>query len=278
MIDHTASRPAAAGITMPALFLSHGSPMLVSEDIPARDFIAGLGRRVPRPRAILCISAHWDTAAPTVSGASRPQTIHDFHGFPPELYELRYPAPGAPALAARLASLLDAAGLACRVDPERGLDHGAWNPLLLLYPEADVPVTQLSIQSGRSPQDHLALGRAIAPLRDEGVLILGSGGAVHNLGQFRIDREKPAAWAVRFDDWLAGRIVAGDADALAGYRQESPDSRQAQPSDDHFLPLLVALGAGSGNPRGASATILHRSFAHGSLSMAAYGWGMPTAA
>jgi 4,5-DOPA dioxygenase extradiol len=254
--------------SLPALFLSHGSPMLVFEDIPARRFIAGLGRTLARPQAILCISAHWETEKPTVSTAGAPETIHDFYGFPDALYDLRYRAPGAPALAPRVLALLNKAGIEGAVDADRGLDHGAWNPLMLAYPEADVPVTQLSIQAHLDPAHHARIGRALLPLRREGVLVLASGGAVHNLRQFHVDRETPAPWASSFDDWLADRIAAGDEAALLSYRQHRPDGRQAHPRDEHLLPLFVALGAGGG----AAGRPLHRSFAHGSLSMAAFAW------
>jgi 4,5-DOPA dioxygenase extradiol len=267
-------RSAASPTALPAVFISHGSPMLVFEDIPARGFIAGLGARLGRPRAVLCVSAHWETARPTVSAAPQPETIHDFYGFPPELYALRYAAPGAPELAERAAALLRAAGLSAAIDPARGLDHGAWNPLMLMYPDADIPVTQLSIQTGQSPEHHFRVGRALAPLRAEGVLVLASGGAVHNLRQFHVDRERAAPWAIAFDDWLAAAVAAGDINALLGWRERVAESRQAQPSDDHFLPLFVALGAGTCNGA-TTGTALHRSFAHGSLSMAAFAWDAP---
>lgn len=254
---------------LPALFLSHGSPMLVFEDIPARHFIAGVGRELERPQAILCISAHWETERPAVSAVAAPETIHDFYGFPDDLYKLQYPAPGAPRLARRVVELLDEAGIEGVVDPDRGLDHGAWNPLLLIYPQADVPVTQLSIQAQLDPVHHAKIGRALRPLRRQGVLVLASGGAVHNLRQFHIDREQPAPWAVSFDDWLADRIAAGDEEALLAYRQNRPDGRLAHPRDEHLLPLFVAMGAGGG----VAGRPLHRSFAHGSLSMAAFAWG-----
>jgi len=230
--------------------------------------MAGLGAALPRPAAILCISAHWETDRPAVSGAARPETIHDFHGFPDILYRQRYAAPGAPALAQRVAQLLGAAGIACDVDATRGLDHGAWSPLLLVYPGADIPVTQLSIQAERDPKHHVALGRALRAVRDEDVLILASGGAVHNLRQFHVDREVPASWATAFEAWLVERVEAGDEEALVAYRAHQPQARQAHPRDEHFLPLFVAMGAGGGGGR-----TLHRSFAHGSLSMAAFAWG-----
>ena len=254
--------------TLPVLFLSHGSPMLPFEEIPARDFMAGLGARLPRPEAILCISAHWETPAPAVSTVREPETIHDFYGFPEALYRIAYKAPGAPALAERTQALLNAAGLPTSTDASRGLDHGAWNPLLLAYPKADVPVTQLSIQAHLDPAHHAKVGRALQALRREGVLVLASGGAVHNLRQFHVDREKPAPWALSFEAWLADRIAAGDEKALLSYRQDRPDGRQAHPRDEHLLPLFVALGAGGG----AAGRPLHRSFAHGSLAMDAFAW------
>lgn len=252
---------------IPSVFVSHGAPTLVFEDIAARDFMAGLGAQLPRPKAILCISAHWETEEPTVSAAPQPTTIHDFYGFPDALYQLRYAAPGAPDLAHRVAELIASAGARCNIDQDRGLDHGAWNPLMLIYPRADIPVTQLSIQSSLDPARHAAIGRALRPLREEGVLLLASGGAVHNLRQFHVDRERPAPWAVSFDAWLADRIPAGDEQALVAYRETRPEARLAHPRDEHFMPLFVALGAGGGKGRA-----LHRSFAHGSLSMAAFAW------
>ena len=204
---------------LPAVFLSHGAPTLVMEDIPARHFIAGLGASLPRPDAILCVSAHWETPQPAVSGAARPDTIHDFYGFPDALYRLTYPAPGAPDLARRVTELIPEAA----IDPGQGLDHGAWNPLMLLYPKAEIPVAQLSVQVAGGPEWHLGLGRRLAPLAKEGVLILASGGAVHNLRQFQVDSRTPADWAIAFDDWLAERIAAGDVEALADYRRLKPE-------------------------------------------------------
>ena len=182
--------------SLPALFISHGSPMLVFEDIPARHFIAGLGDQLQRPKAILCVSAHWETERPTVSAVAAPETIHDFYGFPDELYRLRYPAPGAPALARRWSSCSKAPA---STPPSTATAASIMAPgirCLLIYPKADVPVTQLSIQVQLGPAHHAQIGRALQPLRREGVLVLASGGAVHNLRQFHIDREQPAPWAV----------------------------------------------------------------------------------
>lgn len=234
---------------------------------PARDFMTVLGDVLGRPEAILCISAHWETDDPAVSLAEQPETIHDFYGFPRELYEIQYPAPGAPALARRAAELLDGAGFECELSGGRGLDHGAWAPLKLIYGDADIPVTQLSQQHGRGTHHHLEMGRALAPLRDEGVLILASGGATHNLGGFRPGGGEVDDWAKRFDDWLADVVAAGDGDALVDYRDRAPDAATVHPRDEHFLPLLCAFGA---DGEGAVGRPLHRSFMDGSLSMAAF--------
>ncbi len=265
---HLQENLAQMAARLPSVFLSHGSPMLVFEEIPARHFIAGLAGAWPKPRAILCVSAHWETDRPAVSGAPTPETVHDFYGFPEELYRLRYPAAGAPDLARRVAELIQG----IEIDEKQGLDHGAWNPLMLIYPKADIPVAQLSIQPAAGPAWHLDLGRRLAPLRDEGVLVLASGGAVHNLRQFQIDSETPADWALAFDAWLFERILEGDVEALVDYRRRRAEARLAHPREEHFLPLFVALGAGLEGSSKGRGRALHRSFAHGSLSMAAYAW------
>lgn len=257
----TATTPLPS-VPLPSVFVSHGAPTLVLEDSPGRAFLAALGARLGRPAAVLAVSAHWTTGAPAVGGAARPETVHDFHGFPRALYDLRYPAPGAPALAERVRALTGAA-----VDPARGLDHGAWVPLMLMYPEADIPVAQLSVQPGRSAAEHLALGRALAPLRREGVLILGTGGAVHNLRDFRFGATEAAGWAVDFAGWLDAALAAGDSDAIAGWRTGAPAAHTAHPTDEHFLPLPVALGAAGPAPRTER---LHAGFEHGSIGMHAY--------
>lgn len=256
---------------LPSLFVSHGPPTMILDDIPVRGALARIGRDLPRPRAILCVSAHWLAEVPTVSLAERPETIHDFYGFAPALYELAYPAPGAPELARRTAELLEQAGIDCERVPERGLDHGAWEPLMLMYPEADVPVTQLSLQADADPAAHLNLGRALAPLRAEGVLIVGSGTATHNLNQWRADPEATPAWALDFDAWLAAAVTGGDAQAIVNYRAEAPLAALAHPSEEHYLPLPVAMGAGGADGKNA---VLHRSFSYGSLSMAAFAFGV----
>jgi 4,5-DOPA dioxygenase extradiol len=256
----------------PSVFVSHGAPTLALTPCPARDFLSGLGRELGRPKAILCVSAHWESPAPTVGAAVEPETIHDFYGFPPSLYELRYPAPGAPALAERAQAVLTQAGFGGTLNSTRGLDHGAWVPLLLMYADADVPVAQLSVNMPLGPAHHLALGRALEPLRREGVLVLGSGGATHNLREFGsapIDAP-PLPHVEAFDAWLKATAEAGDAASLIDYRRTAPDARRIHPREEHFLPFFVAFGAGG---PGIKARRIHASFTYSMLSMAAFAFG-----
>src|SRR5882672_36404 len=253
----------------PAIFVSHGSPTLPLEHSAATDFLRKLGTSLGRPKAILAVSAHWDTPEPAVSAAERPETIYDFYGFPPELYRLRSPAPGAPQLAEQVAVLLKKHGMRTRVDPERGLDHGAWTSLMLMYPKADIPVTQLSIQSNLGPDHHVRLGEALRPLRDEGVLVFASGGATHNLRELRHQRGNPVPqpWAVEFNEWLADALKARRMDDLIAYRERAPQAVRNHPTDEHLIPVFVALGAGD---PGATTQRLHSSIESGVISMDAY--------
>ncbi len=258
---------------LPTLFVSHGAPSLPLEpEEPAHRFLAGLGRQFPEIAAVLCISAHWNTPVPAVNEVMRPQTIHDFSRFPEELYQVTYPARGEAGISRRVAGLVKAAGLPCDTDTGRGLDHGAWVPLMLMYPGAEIPVVQLSIQRHLDPARHLALGRAIAPLRHEGVLVLGSGGAVHPLGDPEVPLGKrlpTETWAVAFNDWLNRAVTSGDTDTLVRYRDLAPSAVHAQYYPDHFMPLLAAIGAAG---PGATGTILHQSWYWGNLGMGAYGF------
>ncbi len=240
-------------MSMPTIFVSHGAPTLILQDVPARTFLASLGRQLPRPRAIVAVSAHWDTDVPAVSLARQP--------------ELRYAAPGAPELAERVARLTGAAH-----DAHRGLDHGAWVPAMLGWPEADVPIFQLSVQPAESPAHHIALGRKLAALRAEDILVMGSGSATHNLRALVRGgaASEPEPWAQEFDDWLAATVEKGDEAALADYRAQAPNAGDAHPTDEHFLPLHVAFGAAGEGARGRA---LHRSFTLGNLSMASYAFG-----
>jgi 4,5-DOPA dioxygenase extradiol len=253
----------------PALFLSHGSPMLALTPTPARAFLEGLAASLPPPRAILVASAHWETASPTLNAVEVNRTIHDFRGFPDALYRLVYHPPGDPALARHAAEILDRAGLTARIDAARGLDHGAWVPLLLAYPEAKIPVLQISVQTGRGPAHHLALGRALCALRREDVLIIGSGSFTHDLRRFRgqpVEAPEQADVAA-FAAWMDARIEAADLDALLDYRARAPHAADQHPTEEHLLPLFVALGAAGPYPK---ARRLHRSVEHAILRMDAY--------
>jgi 4,5-DOPA dioxygenase extradiol len=223
------------------VFISHGSPMHAIEAGGAGDAWREIGATLPRPRAVLVISAHWETEQPTVSSTPHPETIHDFSGFPEPLYRIRYPAPGAPALAKRVDELLGAAGFAVEVDNERGLDHGAWVPLSYMYPQADVPVVQLSVQPSLTPAHHLGLGRALAALADDGVLMIGSGHMTHNLRDWA--RGGSVSYVREFRDWVNERLQGLDVESLSAYRTLAPHAARAHPSEEHFLPLFVALGA-----------------------------------
>lgn len=254
---------------LPTLFLSHGSPMTVLTDTPGHRFLAGLAATMPRPKAILMASAHWLTNIPALNTPETNETIHDFYGFPPALYECRYPAPGAPDLARRAGELLAAAGFEAGIDPNRGLDHGAWVPLLLAWPEADIPVAQLAIQPRRDPAHHLAVGRALAPLADEGVLVIGSGSFTHNLGRIRRERvgvpDEPDVAA--FAEWMDQAMQQGRTEDLLAYRTRAPYAVEQHPTDEHLLPLYVALGAAG---EGATAERLHASADYGVLRMDAF--------
>lgn len=259
------SAPPLAELLAP-LFLSHGAPDLVAGEEPARAFLEGLGAALPRPRAVVVASAHWTTHAVEVETGAAPPTIHDFAGFPVALHRLRYPARGAPELAARIVSLLRGAGIAAE-GRQRGLDHGAWVPLLLVYPDAGVPVLQVSVQPARGTDHHLAVGRALAPLAREGVLVLGSGGASHNLAELDPGGGAPPAWVRAFDAWLSAAVEAGDEQALLRYRAQAPHAARNHPSEEHYLPLLVAYGAAG---QGAVGRVLHHSHTYGVLSMTAF--------
>jgi 4,5-DOPA dioxygenase extradiol len=262
---------------LPPIFVSHGAPTLA---LAPGDTGAALRRAadaMAKPRAIVVASAHWETHGPLVSAADRPETIHDFYGFPEPLYRIRYPAPGDPALAEHVRGLLTDAGLPAALDAQRGLDHGVWVPLMIMYPEADVPVVQLSLQTALGPAHHERIGRALASLREEGVLVVGSGSATHDLRGFRAHARDaaPERYAADFDAWLDARLAAGDRSALLDYRSRAPQAARNHPTEEHLLPLFVALGAAG---EGAGARRLHAAIEYGVLSMGAWAFdGAPTA-
>jgi len=230
---------------LPAVFISHGSPMHALHAGAAGEAWTALGQRLPRPRAILIASAHWETRLPMLTGAEKLETIHDFSGFPEPLYRIRYPAPGAPEVAQRAQALLKEAGLSAGIDGSRGLDHGAWSPLLHAYPKADVPVVELSLQTALGARHHLAVGRALAALPNEGILVIGSGHMTHNLREWSrgMVTGGEAPYVREFREWVHARIEANDLDALAEWHEAAPHAVRAHPTEEHFLPLFVALGA-----------------------------------
>jgi 4,5-DOPA dioxygenase extradiol len=229
---------------LPTVFISHGAPTLpIDPSMPAAEF-ASFATRFAHPRSILMLSAHWGTTLPVASIATQPETVHDFHGFPRELYEIRYPAPGAPELGARAAKLLSEAGIASGV-AEHGLDHGAWVPLLLMLPNADIPVAQLSIQPRLDPAHHYRVGRALRALREDGVLIVGSGQITHNLrtADFSARPEDGDPRVTEFTDWFEEKLAQRDIEALLDYRAQAPHAVLMHPTDEHLLPIFAALGA-----------------------------------
>ncbi|HEX4481887.1 MAG TPA: 4,5-DOPA dioxygenase extradiol [Rudaea sp.] len=228
-------------IRLPALFVGHGSPMNAIEDNGFTHAWRGVADSFEKPQAIVCVSAHWTTRGTLVSGAAHPQTIHDFYGFPQPLFDVRYEPSGDPALAQRITQLVNSADVA--IDPSHGLDHGAWSVLRIMYPNADVPTLQLSLDMTKAGEFHLKLGQELSALRDDGVLILGSGNIVHNLRLFDFRNPAPADFASRADALVRERIVAGDHASLAAYPTLGLDVARAVPTAEHFLPLLYVLGA-----------------------------------
>lgn len=254
---------------MPAVFLSHGSPMLAIQDSAAGRFLDSLGQQLPRPKAVVVASAHFLADRPMLGGNGRPHTVHDFGGFPAPLYQIGYPAPGDSELAAEIAAMLAEVGLEAKVRAGHGLDHGVWVPMRRMYPAADVPVVPLSVNPSGSAAEHHAVGRALAPLRDQGVLVIGSGGFVHNLGD--LDWRHPsgplAPWAAEFSAWMHERLSRHDWPALFDWENRAPHARHAHPTTEHLMPLFVALGAAGDDPQ---AEVLHRSHELGTLALDAF--------
>lgn len=257
---------------MPVLFVSHGPPTILLMDTPVRSFLKQLGGQIPLPKSIVCISAHWETHKPTFSSGTQAGIIYDFGG-PPQIFEQTYSAPGCPELAHEASELLAAAGIEANKNPERGLDHGAWVPLKLMFPKADIPIVQISVQTEKSTSHHFELGKALQPLRQDGVLIVGSGGAVHNLNDVHDHKinDSPVDYAAAFDQWLSEKLTAGPISDVIAYKKFAPDPEKSHPFPaEHFLPLLVCLGASYQEEKAA---MIHRGFMYGSLSMAAFRWG-----
>ncbi len=254
---------------LPTLFVSHGSPMHALDAGGAGPAWEALAASLPRPRRILIVSAHWETQLPLLTGNERLETIHDFNNFPANLYAIRYDAKGSPDLAARAVALLQEAGFTAAVNACRGIDHGAWVPLRWMYPERNVPVVQLSIQPDFGATHHLQLGEALAPLADEGVLVIGSGHVTHNLKDWITHRDvaQPAEYAVQFSEWLNDRLIGGEREDLLAWRDRAPAAARAHPTEEHFMPLFVALGAAG---HSWTATRVYSAIDAGVLSMDAY--------
>lgn len=262
--------------TAPSLFVSHGSPMFAVEPGLLGPRLSALGQSLQGVRAVLVVSPHWQTRGVRVMAAARPDTIHDFGGFPPVLYTLRYDVDGAPDLAAQTVELLAEAGFDASIDAQRGLDHGAWVPMRHLRPQGDLPVFQVSLPHDIDAAGALRLGAALAPLREQGVLIIGSGSMTHNLRAFFTTRpsiDAPApAWVSDFTAWVAGRMEANAADDVLHAVDRAPHGHDNHPTPDHILPLFVAMGAGA-DAEGLHAERLHASTTYAVLAMDVYAFG-----
>lgn len=254
---------------LPSLFISHGSPMLALQPGASGPALQRLAADLPRPRAIVVMSAHWESRELLVSGSPAPETWHDFGGFPRELFAVQYPAPGDPALAQQIVELLAADGLPAHLDNQRPFDHGTWVPLSLMYPAADIPVVQVSLPSHMGPALQTRIGQALRSLREQGVLLIGSGSITHNLGEldWRAGPESIEPWAGDFRNWVVDKLSAQDETALHDYRKQAPYAVRSHPSDEHLLPLYFARGAGG------EFSIAHQGFTLGALGMDIYRFG-----
>ena len=256
---------------MPSLFVSHGSPMTAIMDTPTHRWFKTFAAEIPRPHAILIASAHFESDAPVFTSDARPEMIYDFGGFPRALHEIVYAAPGDPDLALQAAQMVHAAGFRTGLVQDRGFDHGTWVPLKLMYPDADIPVVQISVQHEEGAAYHIELGRALAPLREDGLLIMGSGSLTHNLWELSRNRgdvnAKAKDWVVDFTEWVAQKVEAGESEEIARYRERAPFAKENHPRDEHFLPLPFAMGAGGENMKGRR---VHASYDYGLLAMDAF--------
>jgi len=257
--------------TVPALFVSHGAPLFAMDAGETGPALTrwGLALRAQFPglRGVVVMSPHWMARGVRVMTGAQPATWHDFGGFPPALYALQYPAPGAPALAQEVLALLQAAGVAAQGDAERPFDHGAWVPLMHLFPQADLPVVQVALPVGAGPAQVYALGAALRSLRGQGVLVVGSGSMTHNLAEFFGGAREPAPYVLAFSRWIEAALERGDLPALLAYREQAPYAERAHPTDDHFLPLFFALGAAGDD---LNARYLSREVMYGMLAMDAF--------
>jgi 4,5-DOPA dioxygenase extradiol len=252
---------------LPSLFVSHGAPTFALKPGSLGPRLTQLGRSLPRPRAVLILSPHWTTPGVRVGSALVPPTVHDFGGFDSALYDLQYPAPGSPDVAEMATALLRDAGWSPSTDERQGYDHGAWVPMRYLYPDADVPLFQVSMPRSLDESSAYALGKTLAPLRDSGVLIVGSGSLTHNLYEFRGHPAADAAYAKTFAAWMKDTVAGGDHDRLLRTMSLAPDAARAHPTTEHLLPLMFAAGAGG---RASAVTVIEGGITHGVLSMDSY--------
>ncbi|ETT53169.1 class III extradiol ring-cleavage dioxygenase [Paenibacillus sp. FSL P4-0338] len=250
---------------LPAFFIAHGSPLLVLEDNDYTRFLQRLGSDLGKPRGIVIFSAHWDSPEQLITVDTQHEAQHDFYGFPEEMYQLSYPAPGDPALSSRISELFKNSNLPHQPVLGRGLDHGAWVILSTMFPQADIPVVALSVDSLRSPEEQYNIGRMLAPLREEGILLIGSGGLVHNLRLLK-QKDQPEQWAIDFDGWIAERLAAWDLRSLYAYEKQAPHVREAVPAygKEHFIPLFYAMGAAD---EGRRAQLMIQAYQYGTLSL-----------
>lgn len=256
--------------SFPSVFISHGAPTFAIEPGLAGAQLRALGQALGKPKGIVIVSPHWMTRGLEITASVNPEIIHDFGGFPPTLYDIRYAAPGSPALAARAAQLLQRHSPTPSLNATRGLDHGAWVPLLHMYPDADIPVVQVSLPFGSSAGQAWALGQALSPLGGEGVLVIGSGSLTHNLREFRMGESAAAAYALEFTHWIRDAVERGDSDQLLHALERAPHAQRAHPTTEHFLPLLVAAGAASS---AGPVTVLDGGIRHSVLAMESYVFG-----
>ena len=254
---------------LPSLFISHGSPMLALEPGDSGPALARLAAQMPRPRAIVIVSAHWESQTLAVNANPQPETWHDFGGFPAALFAVQYPAPGLPRLSAEVLDLLNAAGLQAESVSKRPFDHGVWVPLKLMYPDADIPVVQVSLPSAEGPHLQTRVGQALACLREQDVLIIGSGSITHNLREldWHAGPESVEPWAKDFRDWIIEKLGSNNEAALHDYRSQAPAAARNHPSDEHLLPLFFARGAGG------EFSVVHKGFTMGALGMDIYRFG-----
>ncbi|GIM46678.1 dioxygenase [Collibacillus ludicampi] len=255
---------------LPSFFLAHGAPTLVLENNEYTKFLRDLANELQRPKGIVLFSAHWEEPIQSISGVETYDMIYDFYGFPDEMYQITYPATGNKQMTKEIQALLTAQGIPSRIDEKRGLDHGAWVILRLMYPDADIPVTTLSVNPALPPQEQYQIGRALASLRDKDILIIGSGGTVHNLRRLEWNGTHPNEWAVAFDRWLANQLEEWDLESLFQYENRAPYAKDAVPRNEHFIPLLIAMGAANDQRK---ANLLYQNYQYGTLSLSCWQFG-----